>query len=246
MVGAIPARYDSRRLPGKPLLKLAGRPMIEHVYRRAQQATQLARIVVLTDDQRIAEAVESFGGEWEMTPRDCASGTDRVAYAARNWSAAAVISIQGDEPLIEPQAIDRLTAHLLENPDDPLVTLAAPAEPGDLDNPDVVKVVFDGRGHALYFSRAPIPYKPDPTRAGAWCHVGVYGFQRPALLEFASLAPTPLEEAESLEQLRALENGLSVRVLKLEKAWWGVDTMEDFERVDRYLTSRARHGTRSE
>ncbi|MEE8138772.1 MAG: 3-deoxy-manno-octulosonate cytidylyltransferase [Thermoanaerobaculia bacterium] len=245
VVGAIPARYASRRLPGKPLRKIAGRPMIEHVYRRAREAAHLDRVVVLTDDERIAEAVEGFGGEWEITPRDCASGTDRIAYAARRWRAAAVVNIQGDEPLIEPQAIERVAQHLLEHPEDPLVTLAAPAEPGDRNNPDVVKVVFDRQGRALYFSRAPIPFLRGSAQPQAWRHIGVYGYQLPALIEFAALAPAPLEEAESLEQLRALENGLSVRVLKVERAWWGVDTMEDLERVERYLASRARQGDRS-
>jgi 3-deoxy-manno-octulosonate cytidylyltransferase (CMP-KDO synthetase) len=235
IVGAIPARYGSTRLPGKVLMPIAGRPMIEHVWRRASEADGLERVVVLTDDPRIAEAAAGFGAECEMTPADCASGTDRIAWAARSWQAAAVINIQGDEPLIEPQAIAALARHLSDSPDDPVATLAAPAEDGDLENPDVVKVVTDRRGYALYFSRASIPYPRGTDGATARRHVGIYGYQREALLRLAALEPTPLERSESLEQLRALENGISIRVLEVERAWWGVDTIEDLQAADRFL-----------
>ncbi|HKV07683.1 MAG TPA: NTP transferase domain-containing protein, partial [Thermoanaerobaculia bacterium] len=145
-MGAIPARYGSTRLPGKPLLPIAGRPMIEHVYTRVAQARGLARVVVLTDDERIARAVEAFGGEWEMTPEDCASGTDRIAGAARQWDAAAVINIQGDEPLIDPEAITRIAGHLAAHPGDPVVTLATPATADEMGNPNAVKVVLTQDG----------------------------------------------------------------------------------------------------
>jgi 3-deoxy-manno-octulosonate cytidylyltransferase (CMP-KDO synthetase) len=137
VVGAIPARWGSTRLPGKPLAPIAGRPMIEHVWRRASEAG-LARVVVLTDDERIAEAVERFGGEWRMTPADCPSGTDRIAWAARDWPEAAVINVQGDEPLVDPAVIGRLAARLVDHPDDPVATFAAPAAPGGIDDPIAV------------------------------------------------------------------------------------------------------------
>ncbi|HEY0514247.1 MAG TPA: 3-deoxy-manno-octulosonate cytidylyltransferase [Thermoanaerobaculia bacterium] len=245
MVGAIPARYGSTRLPGKPLLPIAGRPMIEHVYTRVARARGLSRVVVLTDDERIARAVEAFGGEWEMTPADCASGTDRIAWAARRWDTAAVagvINIQGDEPLIDPEEISRLAAHLAAHPEDPVVTLATPASPDEMDNPNAVKVVLARDGAALYFSRAPIPFVREATRqvgeAPPLKHLGIYGYQREALLRLAGLPPAPLERAESLEQLRALENGIPIRVLVVGRGSFGVDTAEDLARVEQILTGR--------
>ena len=237
-MGAIPARYGSTRLPGKPLLRIAGRPMIEHVYTRVARARGLDRVVVLTDDERIARAVEAFGGEWEMTPADCASGTDRIAWAARGWDAAAIINIQGDEPLIDPEEISRIAGHLAAHPEDPVVTLATPAAPEEMGNPNAVKVVLAQDGAALYFSRAPIPY---PRQEGGFAplkHLGIYGYQREALLRLAALPPSPLERSESLEQLRALENGMGIRVLIVDRASIGVDTAEDLERVERILTER--------
>ncbi len=237
-MGAIPARYGSTRLPGKPLLPIAGRPMIEHVYTRVARARGLDRVVVLTDDERIAEAVQRFGGECEMTPADCASGTDRIAWAARRWDASAVINIQGDEPLIDPEEISRIAEHLAGHPQDPVVTLATPAAPEELGNPNAVKVVLARDGAALYFSRAPIPYPRNEGGFAPLKHLGIYGYQRDALLRLAALPPSPLERGESLEQLRALENGMGIRVLIVERASIGVDTAEDLERVERILTER--------
>ena len=234
-MGAIPARYGSTRLPGKPLLPIAGRPMIEHVYARVARARGLDRVVVLTDDERIARAVEGFGGEWEMTPADCASGTDRIAWAVRRWDAAAVINIQGDEPLIDPEGVSRVAAHLAASPGDPIVTLATPAAPEELNEPSAVKVVLARDGAALYFSRAPIPYPRQEGGAAPLKHLGIYGYQRQALLALAALPPSPLERSESLEQLRALENGIPIRVLVVDKGSFGVDTAADLERVERML-----------
>jgi 3-deoxy-manno-octulosonate cytidylyltransferase (CMP-KDO synthetase) len=239
IIGAIPARYASTRLPGKPLLSIAGRPMIEHVYRRVAAARGLDRVVVVTDDPRIAEAVTRFGGEVEMTPAECASGTDRIAHAARAWEARAVVNVQGDEPLVDPEAVSALARHLAEHPEDEVVTLAAPAAPEDAGNPNAVKVVLDRRGYALYFSRSEIPYARLPGGAAPLKHLGIYGYQRQALLRLASLPPTPLEISESLEQLRALENGIRIRVLFARQASPGVDTPEDLARVERLLASRA-------
>lgn len=236
IVGAIPARFGSTRLPGKVLLPIAGRPMIEHVYRRASQAEGLAEVIVLTDDERVAQTVAGFGGRVQMTPETCHSGTDRIAHAAADWTASAVINIQGDEPLIEPAAISQLAAHLAAHPGHPMATLAAPANEDDRDNPNVVKVVVDANERALYFSRAPIPhYRDDTSAASSWRHIGIYGYQRTTLLELAALPPTALEKAESLEQLRALENGIPIQVLAVESAWPGVDTMADLEAVERLL-----------
>jgi len=209
--------------------------MIEHVYRRVESARGLARVVVLTDDERIAEAVEAFGGEWEMTPAACASGTDRIAHAARAWHAEAVINVQGDEPLIDPEAISAVARHLAEHPQDPVVTLAAAAASEEIDDPHAVKVVLDRAGYALYFSRSAIPYRRQEGGARPWKHLGLYGYQRAALLRLAELPPSPLETSESLEQLRALENGIRIRVLEVERGSPGVDTREDLEKVERLL-----------
>jgi len=182
--------------------------------------------------------VESFGGECEMTPADCASGTDRIACAAQGWNARAVINIQGDEPLIDPEEISRIAEHLAAHPEDPVVTLATPAAPEEMGNPNAVKVVLARDGAALYFSRAPIPY---PRQEGGFAplkHLGIYGYQRDALLRLAALPPSPLERGESLEQLRALENGMAIRVLIVERASIGVDTAEDLARVEEILEGK--------
>jgi len=235
VVGAIPARYASTRLPGKPLLPIAGRPMIEHVYTRAAAARGLDRVVVLTDDERIARAVEAFGGAWEMTPPECASGSDRIAHAARGWDAKAVVNIQGDEPLIDPQGVEAIALHLREHPEDPIVTLAVPALAEEMGDPNAVKTVLAASGHALYFSRSAIPFPRQEGGAAPLKHLGIYGYQKAALLRLASLPPTPLERSESLEQLRALENGIAIRVLLGRQSSFGVDTAEDLAKVERIL-----------
>lgn len=214
--------------------------MIEHVYERARRAPGIARTVVLTDDQRIFDAVEAFGGTVEMTPAECASGTDRIAYAAKHWEADAVVNVQGDEPLIDPEAVGLVARHLLEQPEVPMVTLATPAETEERNDPNAVKVVTDREGYALYFSRSRIPYPRHPESEVARTplkHIGLYGYQRQTLLELASLPVTPLEEAEALEQLRALENGIRIRVLVSTRPSPGVDTRADLERVERLLQS---------
>ena len=194
--------------------------MIEHVYRRARAARSVDRVVVLTDDRRIADAVTGFGGAVEMTPADCASGTDRIAYAARTWSADAVINVQGDEPLIDPAVIDRVAAALTD-PTEEMVTVATPATSDELDDPNAVKVAVGIGGHALYFSRARIPYHRDPETTDAprmLKHLGLYGYRRDVLVRLAACSPTPLERAEALEQLRALEHGIRIRVMTVASA----------------------------
>lgn len=243
--GAIPARYGSTRLPGKPLVEVAGRPMIVHVMERVAAADGLDRVLVLTDDERIAAVVEEHGGEYEMTPAGCASGTDRVAWAARGWpDVDGVVNVQGDW-IIDPEPISRLAGHLAAYAEDPLVTLAVPATAADMADPAAVKVVCDRRGYALYFSRAAIPYRRRPAAAGAAAaegaevvplkHWGIYGYRRQTLLDLAALAPTPLEAAESLEQLRALEHGIAIRVLVVDGEAASMDTAEDVARVDAAL-----------
>jgi 3-deoxy-manno-octulosonate cytidylyltransferase (CMP-KDO synthetase) len=234
IVAAIPARYAATRLPGKPLRLLAGKPMVLHVLDRVRAARGIDRVVVLTDDERIRSVVEAAGGEAQMTPAECASGTDRIAWAAREWSAGTILNIQGDEPLMGTAAIEAL-AHHLRSSDDEMATLAVAAQDGDLDNPNAVKVVFDGSGRALYFSRAAIPYPRNPGASPVWKHLGIYGYRRATLLRLAGLAPVAIEQSESLEQLRALHHGIAIRVLVTEVNSWGVDTAEDAERVERIL-----------
>ena len=237
VVGAIPARYASTRLPGKALLPLLGRPLIEHVYRRVSRVENLSSVVVLTDDERVASAVESFGGRCELTPAECSSGTDRVAWAARRWNAAAVVNVQGDEPLVDSDELAAMVRHLIGHPEDPVVTLATDCPEDLFEDPDAVKVVVSRAGYALYFSRSPVPFPRHPGHARPRLHVGVYGYQRAALLELAAIEPSPLELTESLEQLRALENGYAIRVLPSSKPSIGVDTPADLERVERMMRS---------
>lgn len=206
--------------------------MIEHVVRRAE-ASGLDAVRVLTDDERIVAAVRGFGGSVELTPDDCASGMDRIAWAADDWDAGAVINIQGDEPLIDPRAI-AMIADRLRNTDDAMVTLASEADEEDAGNPNVVKVVCDLDGNALYFSRAPIPFERQ-REAPRLRHIGIYGYRRDTLLQLAGLPRTPLERSEELEQLRALENGIPIRVLRSRAAAPGVDAPEDIQRVEDYL-----------
>jgi 3-deoxy-manno-octulosonate cytidylyltransferase (CMP-KDO synthetase) len=239
VVGAIPARYGSTRLPAKALAPLAGKPMVQHVCERARAARGLDRVVVLTDDERIADVVRGFGGEVELTPVDCASGTDRIAWAASRWEVEAIVNIQGDEPLIDPEGISRVAEHLVLHPEDPVVTLAADALPGDLETPSVVKAVLDARGYALYFSRAPIPFPRNAGGAAPLRHLGIYGYRKDALLRLAALPASPLERSESLEQLRALEAGIPIRVLTGARPSLGVDTAEDAAHAERLLMADA-------
>lgn len=223
-------------MPGKPLRDLAGKPIVQHVYERVMRVDRLSRVVVLTDDERVRDAVLAFGGECEMTPRDCASGTDRIAWAAEDWAEEVIINVQGDWPRIEPGSVELLVHHLETHGEDMMATLATPAAAGDLHDPDTVKVVLDRRGHALYFSRAPIPFPRNPDGAPALRHLGLYGYRRETLLRLAGLSPTPLERSESLEQLRALEHGVRIRVLEVDDAATGIDTEEDLRRWNERLS----------
>ncbi len=234
----IPARFASSRFPGKSLASIAGKPMLQHVYERASQARYLSKLIVATDDERIYKAARSFGAAVVMTRADHLSGTDRVAEAASGDTASVIVNVQGDEPLIDPTAIDAATLALLDDPDVPMATLKKVIEdPCEIDDPNVVKVVTNLAGDAIYFSRCPIPYvreapvSRDNGHSVHYKHLGLYVYQREFLLAYSGLPVGPLERMERLEQLRALENGHRVRVVETEYESLGVDTPEDLERV---------------
>lgn len=240
VVGVIPARYESKRLPGKPLVLIQGRPMIQHVYQRAAQAGTLERLVVATDDPRIQKAIAQFGGEVLMTSREHPSGTDRVAEAARQLRLtddAIVVNIQGDEPLLRAEMIDSLVQSLQGNSDVAMTTLAYPdTDKNDLTDPGVVKVVLDVRGRALYFSRSPLPaFRHRSSPPPYYKHLGFYGYRNGFLQEFTKLSPGVLEKLEKLEQLRALEHGFSISVVVSPFDSISVDTPEDLARVRKIM-----------
>lgn len=236
----IPARYGAQRFPGKPLADLGGKPMVAHVVERARRARGVDEVAVATDDQRIARVAEAAGARAVVTgPAE--TGTDRVAQAARTLAPrpGIVVNLQGDEPLVDPGALERLVA-VMQQGGTEMATLARPLEADELARPQVVKVVTDLRGNALYFSRAAIPHR----RAGgasplALAHVGVYAFTAEALERFAALPPGRLEREEALEQLRALENGLEIRVVETGYRGFGVDTPEDLEKARALLGAGA-------
>jgi 3-deoxy-manno-octulosonate cytidylyltransferase (CMP-KDO synthetase) len=239
IVGVVPARYASSRFPGKALADLAGKPMVQHVVERAARATLLDEVLVATDDERIAEAVRRFGGRVCMTLPTHPSGTDRIAEAVRDMACDLVVNIQGDEPLIEPGVIDQAVTPLAGDASIGMGTLARPMGVAEAADPAKVKVVVDRQGFALYFSRARIPYlrddAPPPSERPYLLHMGLYVYRRETLLTLAGLPPTPLEERERLEQLRALENGIRIRVAVTEHQSFGVDTPADLERVRRMM-----------
>lgn len=229
----IPARYASTRLPGKPLSLIAGKPMIQRVYERACQAQLPDEVVVATDNELVKKAVENFGGKVMMTSPDHPSGTDRLAEVVLSYpDADVIVNVQGDEPMIPPEVIDRL-AEAFADENLQMATLKTAMREDEYDNPAAVKVVTDLNGYALYFSRSLLPYprkKPDDFKV--FKHVGIYAYRRSFLLKYAALTPTPLERAESLEQLRALENGYKIKVLESDFQGIGVDTPEDLAAVN--------------
>jgi 3-deoxy-manno-octulosonate cytidylyltransferase (CMP-KDO synthetase) len=242
IVAVIPARFASSRFPGKALADLDGRPMIEHVYERAARSRAVSRVIVATDDLRIADAVTRFGGEVRLTRADHPSGTDRLAEVAASLDCDVVVNVQGDEPLIDPAAIDEAVAPLVSDSGVHVTTLYRRiTDPAELKNPNVVKVALDRAGFALYFSRAPIPFVRNPREGWPpfYRHIGLYAYRRSALLVLAALEPTPLERAESLEQLRALEHGIRIKAVETAYDSIGVDTPEDLEHVRRLLTTPA-------
>jgi 3-deoxy-manno-octulosonate cytidylyltransferase (CMP-KDO synthetase) len=249
-VAIIPARYASTRLPGKPLLVIKGKPLIQYVYERVKSSS-VQQVIVATDDERIAAAVKGFGGEAVLTSPSHRSGTERVAEVTAGIDADIIVNCQGDEPLIPPEAIDNAIVAFARDPSIMVTTLITPLEKGDdLCNPHLVKVVVDHNGYALYFSRALIPYPRDvletknagPLKeeelikfdkkelAGYWQHIGLYAFRREFLLKLAALPPSPLERREKLEQLRILENGYKIKTVICSTPSIGIDTPEDVER----------------
>jgi 3-deoxy-manno-octulosonate cytidylyltransferase (CMP-KDO synthetase) len=241
-VVVIPARFQSTRFPGKPLAEIAGRSMIEHVYRRAAAAAGVDGVIVATDDARIAMTVEGFGGVVRMTRSIHRTGTDRIAEVAAAIECDIIVNVQGDEPLIDPQAIAQVIAPLEDDPAVEMSTLRRLiTEPADYSNPNVVKVVSDKDGNALYFSRAAIPsvrgsiFETTGVHRPGYKHVGLYAYRREFVVRFAGLPQTELEVAESLEQLRALEHGYRIRTIETQYESISVDTPEDLERVRRQL-----------
>lgn len=244
VIGIIPARYNSARLAGKPLLDLNGMPMIERTYRGSLQSQLLESLIVATDDRRIYDAVQSFGGDVELTLTGHKTGTDRITEVAARRGLAdedIVVNIQGDQPLIEAATIDSLVQPLLDNPALVMSTLSYPiADPEELTNPNIVKLVTDRHGMALYFSRAPIPFLRDPGEKPPtyYKHLGLYAYRRSFLVKFAELGEGQLERCEKLEQLRVLENGYAIKVVESATDSIEVDTPEDAARVRRILAER--------
>ncbi|HXB69804.1 MAG TPA: 3-deoxy-manno-octulosonate cytidylyltransferase [Candidatus Acidoferrales bacterium] len=260
ILGVIPARFASSRFPGKVLAKIAAKTMLQHVYERANMATYLTSTIIATDDQRVYDAARSFGARVTMTRSDHLSGTDRVAEAASADNAEIIVNIQGDEPLIDPAAIDASILPMVHEPGVVMSTLKKRIEDvREIGDPNVVKVVTNREGEAIYFSRCPIPYEREPERAGAetqartpvllgtphFKHIGLYVYQRDFLLSYSALPVGPLERAERLEQLRALENGFRIRVVETEYESLGVDTPEDLERVSRLFEASIFQGVRN-
>lgn len=230
----IPARYHSTRLPGKPLADIAGKPMIQRVYEQAIKAKKVDRVIVATDHKDIFSVVEDFGGEVVMTSPNHATGTDRLAeVAVRFPEADIIINIQGDEPEIDPEVIDQLVVPLTSSEELSMATIITPMSKDEMEQPGCVKVVVDQKGRALYFSRSLIPYLRTESRIlPVYKHIGVYGYQREFLLQFSQLVPTPLEQMESLEQLRALEYGYQIQTIQVAHSAIGVDTPEDLAAIN--------------
>ena len=242
-LAVIPARYASTRLPGKPLVPVAGVPLVVRVLQNVRRCRRVDTVVVATDSSEVRQVVEAEGGLVEMTPPELPSGGDRVAWVARSRSEDVVLNIQVDDPLVGPDMVDPLVAALEEDPVLDLAVLAKRIERmEEVPDPHIVKMVFDGQGRALYFSRSPIPY-PRNT-GGVWFkQIGPYVYRRKFLLEFASWEPTPLERTESLEMLRVLERGHSIRCVPVERDTIEIDTPEDVKACERYLAEKgAFHG----
>jgi len=238
IVAVIPARYASTRLPGKALADIDGRPMIEHVYRRAAASKLVSQVIVATDDLRIATRVNDFGGKVRLTKATHETGTDRLAEVAATLDADVIVNVQGDEPLVDPAAIGELVAPFAADRSLQMTTLYRRIhDNSELNNPNVTKVVLDRGGFALYFSRAPIPFVRDPR--GGWPplyrHIGLYAYRRSTLLVLAALEPTPLERTEALEQLRALEHGIRIKAIETKYESFEVNTQDDLEQVRRLL-----------
>jgi 3-deoxy-manno-octulosonate cytidylyltransferase (CMP-KDO synthetase) len=240
VVAVIPARYASTRFPGKLLAKQTGKYLVQHVYEQVCRASLIDNVLIATDDERIGKACDQFGAKWRMTRTDHQSGTDRIAEVAAELDAEIIVNVQGDEPEIEPGNIDCLIKLLQRDEKADMATLAAVFGPDeDVDNPNVVKVVTNRQGHALYFSRRAIPYKRDKEseRPVYKKHIGIYAYRKEVLLRLSKLETSPMESAEKLEQLRALENGMIIAVAEVEHSAVGIDTPEQYEEFVRRIES---------
>jgi 3-deoxy-manno-octulosonate cytidylyltransferase (CMP-KDO synthetase) len=245
ILGVIPARFASSRFPGKVLALIASKTMLQHVYERASLARYVTSVIIGTDDARVYEAARSFGARVRMTRAGHLSGTDRVAEIASAESAEIVVNIQGDEPLIDPAAIDAAILPLADNPEIVMGTLKKKIEdPREIADPNVVKVVTDQAGDAIYFSRCPIPFRREGVAAPHFKHIGLYVYRRDFLLGYSALPVGPLEQAERLEQLRAIENGYRIRVVETGYESLGVDTPEDLERASKLFQASTIEGVR--
>ena len=222
---------SATRFPGKPLKDICGKPMIEWVYKRAKQAKNVSQVLVATCDQEIIDVVKGFGGEAVMTSDLHTSGTDRVAEACRDIDVDLVVNVQGDEPLIDPNAIDSIIEPFIIDQNLKMASFMVPISEKEAENPNLVKVVVDINNYALYFSRSPIPFQRKPLSGSIYGHVGLYAYTKDFLQTFASLPPSPLESSECLEQLRVLENGYKLKMVEIQDRPMGVDTEEDLEEV---------------
>jgi 3-deoxy-manno-octulosonate cytidylyltransferase (CMP-KDO synthetase) len=244
ILAIIPARFASHRFPGKVIAELAGKPLVVHTYERTMQAKCISKAVIATDDQKVVDALAPYDIEVIMTSPDHPSGTDRIAEVARTSTADIIVNVQGDEPMLDPETIDRAVEVMLKNPKLNMATAKhALTKREDILDPNDVKVVTDKNGMALYFSRSPIPHIRDitdqsPDHPIYWLHIGLYVFRRSFLLEYADMEPTELEGIEKLEQLRALENGHQIAVVETDFKSIGVDTPEDLERVRKLLENK--------
>ncbi|NEO35075.1 MAG: 3-deoxy-manno-octulosonate cytidylyltransferase [Moorea sp. SIOASIH] len=229
ILAVIPARYDSTRFPGKPLAMIGDRPMVQRVYEAAKRCPDFTKVVVATDSELVADCVAQFGGEVEMTRSDHATGTDRVAEVAQRYpEMTAIANVQGDQPFVTAQMLTQLVSPYLKGEFPAMTTLACPLDMAtNYQDPNSVKVVCDRKSHALYFSRAPIPYFRNSGDAPVFHHLGLYAFERDFLSKYAQLSPTLLEECEGLEQLRVLEHGFAIRVCLTERGVLEINTPED-------------------
>jgi len=240
VLGIIPARWASTRFPGKPLHPIAGKPLLQHVWEASRRAKRLDHLIIATDDFRIAKGAFAWGAEVAMTSANHSSGTDRIAeVAAKAKQFGHIVNIQGDEPMVDPNLIDRLVRQLQRDRKLEMITAAHPfADPREAESPHQVKVVVDTKNEALYFSRVAIPFARDGSPSSQYFrHQGIYGYTRDLLLRFVRWKPSPLERAESLEQLRALENGVRIKVVMMGSGSLGVDTPEDARMIERLLVS---------
>lgn len=235
IIVVIPARWGSTRFPGKPLIDIAGKPMIEHVYRQASRARGIDKVLVATDDTRILKCIREFGGECILTGEH-RSGTDRVAEAVADIECDIVVNVQGDEPIIPPQMIEQVIEPFRSDNSLPMASLKRAFREGeDPNSPQLVKVVTDIHNNALFFSRSLLPYPRDPQQSQPFLHIGIYAYRKNFLLKFSSLPSTPLEQTEGLEQLRALEHGYRIKVPTTEFFSIGVDVPEDIEKIRKHL-----------